>query len=125
MLLLQVRREALQATKYVELLLVADYAEVRKRVLCPSLLSPLLPPSASLHLHRDTDCDRDEGVGLGQSLSPRVPVIQSRKIPHLCGHLGTPSLPLIEDRRDGLQLRVTCRVSRRDVHLYFISREDN
>lgn len=63
--------------------------------------------------------------GLGQSLSPRVPVIQSRKIPHLCGHLGTPSLPLIEDRRDGLQLRVTCRVSRRDVHLYFISREDN
>lgn len=30
MLLPQVKRETLQATKYVELLLVADYAEVRE-----------------------------------------------------------------------------------------------
>lgn len=29
---LQVKRETLQATKYVELLLVADYAEVRKAI---------------------------------------------------------------------------------------------
>lgn len=33
LLLPQVKRETLQATKYVELLLVADYAEVRKRIM--------------------------------------------------------------------------------------------
>lgn len=34
-LLLQVKRDTLQATKYVELLLVADYAEVRNGIFVP------------------------------------------------------------------------------------------
>lgn len=34
LLLPQVKRETLQATKYVELLLVADYAEVRDGIMC-------------------------------------------------------------------------------------------
>lgn len=35
LLLLQVKRDTLQATKYVELLLVADYAEVRNGIFIP------------------------------------------------------------------------------------------
>lgn len=48
-LLLQVKRDTLQATKYVELLLVADYAEVRNGIFVPrEHWAQGIPPAASL-----------------------------------------------------------------------------
>lgn len=80
-LLLQVKRDTLQATKYVELLLVADYAEVRNGIVFiptehwaqsissaassgagrESCVSVPFVLAATTGQGRDADCDLGEG----------------------------------------------------------------
>lgn len=80
LVLLQVKREALQATKYVELLLVADYAEVRNGIFLPrEHWAQGIPPSAS-HL-------LGQGGLLGLSKFPlAIPMVLSRQGELCLGH---------------------------------------
>lgn len=82
LLLLQVRRETLQATKYVELLLVADYAEVRKGIMFILTEHQVqsIPPAAS------PAAGRTAGAQHVSSCHPNGPTPTSRQGELCLGH---------------------------------------
>lgn len=83
LLLLQVKRETLQATKYVELLLVADYAEVRNGI----MFIPTEHWAQSEYLTCSTSwCVEGGWISTGSLLLSQCPTPTSRQGELCLGH---------------------------------------